>query len=207
MVPMYRPSATYLFLFGVLIVSSSLAGESLPTFFFPHDSDYILLEYTVVGSAFPLSRTPYLRIYGDGRVHVHRHSHLSRAGEYESHLSYEELDRLLVTLARDGLFEFDRRVVSAEIRAIREMERTSESSTGRLETIMTDTAVSTIRIRLNEYVPSRGGEPRTRVNMTVFWNGLRFDVKKFPEVDALQGLYRTVQRLDKLAKRIEWHEP
>ena len=200
---MPKTVAASLFLLLLFVAVPAVSDESLPTFRFPRDPSFVVLEYAVVGSATPPSSKPYLRIYGDGRVRVYRHENLHKPGFYETYISYERLDSLLVALARDGLLDFDRRDVAAEIRSTIERERSSLLSTGRLELIVSDAATETVRIRLDEYVPAHGGTARRDVNKTVFWNGLKYDAAKYPDVRALQGLHRSIQRLSRLAKHVE----
>jgi hypothetical protein len=68
--------------------------------------------------------TPLVRVYGDGRVVLHRAAYMKRAGHYELQLDDRELGALLAELA-GALQAFDPDEVADTVRAAEQRRRTA----------------------------------------------------------------------------------
>ena len=72
-------------------------------------ADEPVIEYNLVhGMLAQPDPVPLLRVYGDGRVHVHFPAYMKRAGDYELLLNQVELDELLRQLDDNGIMSFDK---------------------------------------------------------------------------------------------------
>lgn len=91
------------------ILAQGAAGSPTePKFMYTRDSDKPVLELSYSGGmiANP-DRTPFVRVYGDGRVLIHRPLYMKKAGDYTLKLSQKELDNLLATFAEEELLNID----------------------------------------------------------------------------------------------------
>ena len=126
---------------------------------------------------------PLLRVYGNGRVHVHYPAYMKKAGDYELQLSKPELDALIRDLANDGVIDFDKGKVLGRRK---QLEDQRHASTGILHHISDDTT-TVIDIRLEEYQRSSSTKRATNVNKRFIWKNLEHDARQFPETSEIQG--------------------
>ncbi len=139
---------------------------------------------------------PLLRIYGDGRVHVHYPAYMSRAGDYESHLSQSELTGLLRALAADGIMDFD----LASARTERGRLKAQQRAAGKFFHI-SDSTVTVIQVRLDEYQRGAATQRVFGLNRRFAWPDLPQDVRRFPTLPEITNANQAAQRLETLLDR------
>ena len=104
--------SVFLLLHGASGIAAGENGKpterTYPAFQYSETAAEPVIEYNLVHHmlAEP-DPEPLLRIYGNGRVHVHYPAYMTRAGNYELQLSQPELRTLLRALATDGIIDFD----------------------------------------------------------------------------------------------------
>lgn len=183
---------------GVSTIDVTCAAE----WFFSPDPDYLVLEYYVIGSAPDDATRPYLRLYGDGRVHVHRSQHRTKPGDYTIQLSDTELNGVLQTLVRHCVMEFDSATVKNEVKRAHDEH---VARTGTYPFATDGTAVS-LEINLELYIPAGTGEPIENFHHRVSWSDVEHTAELYPNLEALQGLRTAIHKLDALAERAA-HQP
>lgn len=149
---------------------------------------------------------PTLHIYGDGRVLVHYPPYMKRAGEYSTRLKRAELHRLLRSLARKGLVDFDPAAARRSIRRERAAERARAGRSGSAEGPelfeRSDAALTEIELRLSRYrAAGETGPARRNLHKKIAWRGLRDDAKRFRKLSAIQNLAAARNELRALMKR------
>ena len=103
-----------------------------PILEYARDADTVVILMEIYGDF--SDDIPELRIYGDGRVLVHRQT----VGDYEMYLSSQEIDVWLRYLYDLGILTFDRDNVKQavfEIRMVREAEALASGQTEFTDTI------------------------------------------------------------------------
>lgn len=122
-----------------------------------------------------LDETPLVRVYGDGRVHVHRPAYMRDAGHFEFRLAADELAALVAALEANGLTQFDRDAVRAARRAA-----TSDHF------VTLDATVTKIELNFARFASkSQAGGALER---TIEWADPAIDAERFPAIPALAGL-------------------
>jgi len=139
---------------------------------------------------------PALQIYGDGTVRVHRPAYRQQAGDYELRLAPGELQRLLDTLAADGVLDYD----DAATRQAKRTAEENERRAGRAFAV-TDTTRSIFEIRLDSYTPAGGRPPVARLNKVIRADNVQIDAERLPAVAALGALSRLERTLLQLETR------
>ena len=145
---------------------------------------------------------PVLRIYGDGRVLVHRMT----LDDHEMYLSNQEIDIWLRYLYDLGVLTFDRDAVKQKIFEIGMIRAAEAEARGQTEfpgpSGLSDAYPTVIEVRLKVFKPSGAGAQRVddythRLN----WMQPRFSAKDFPEVPELSDLAEATKALFDLTKR------
>jgi hypothetical protein len=126
---------------------------------------------------------PSLRIYGDGRVEVHRPAYMQPAGDFTLTLSPEDLNALVESLVSRRLVDFDADRVRGQTRAA---ERTFRAAGRPLHAVFDD-VVTTIEFRLEVYRPGSGPVQRD-VHKKISWSTLRADARRYPQLEEIQDL-------------------
>ena len=137
---------------------------------------------------------PLLRIYGNGRVHVHYPAYMTRAGNYELQLSQPELRTLLRALATDGIIDFDPAATRYQRQQFDAQQR---AATGTLFYI-SDSSDTVIGIRLNEYQKGPGTARVLNLKKRFIWPDLKQDARRFPRLREITNANKATQRLDTL---------
>ena len=188
-----------LFCVAVAIAVQSAGAQSAPDrtvgrLRYSTDPTTIVLSYQeIVGEFAAHTNVPLLRIYGDGRLLVHRPAFMSNAGDYQTHLSPAELDSLLASIDDAGLPEFDgpgtRRALKAAARQP-DLYYASDPST------------FVFGLNLQEYRPigTPAGVVAPPLKRSIEWRGLRADARRHPEIVALQKLAAVERQLHALAR-------
>ncbi|MFK7958268.1 MAG: hypothetical protein AB8B96_19385 [Lysobacterales bacterium] len=89
-------------LISLLTFCSMAVAQTLPTY--SASDDALLLEYDRYSLKIHRpDTTPLMRIYGSGRVQVYFSEFSPKAGLYETQLSADELDTLILQLSSNGL--------------------------------------------------------------------------------------------------------
>lgn len=179
------------------------ARDNLAGIFYPYDPEFIVLEYYRTGTATAGVPRPRLRIHGDGRAVVVRPDYMPRSGTFEKYLQQPDVLGLLQELARQGVLDFDKKRVTKEVRALQAKIWSSESSTRRRITRVSDAGSETLVVWLDQYDPANGSETRTDVRQRVGWVGLRTDVVNYPEINALADLQEALEAVKQLIEEIE----
>lgn len=85
---------------------------------FPNDPGYLLISYSLMQESLAVNdEVPLLRIYGDGRVHVHRPEYLKKSGDYEMYLTADELQTLCMQMMQKNIMAYRDRAVALDIEA------------------------------------------------------------------------------------------
>ena len=140
---------------------------------------------------------PLLRIYGNGRVHVHYPAYMTRAGNYELQLSQPELRTLLRALATDGIIDFDRAATGHQRQQLAAQQRAASGSL----IYISDSSDTVIDIRLNEYQKGPGTARVLNLKKRFTWSDLKQDARRFPQLREITNANNAAQRLETLLHR------
>lgn len=178
-----------------------LASETQPPkpFSYPASADFLVIERRSIMPLTPGTDGPWTRIYGDGRVEVHRPSYMKGGGEYQAWLSLADLDALLARMDKAGLMTFDIKAVTEKYL---QAERRRFEATGEIP-VVSDAGTNQLTIRLN-----RGSEDSSDQRVfvkTISWNALPRVVEWYSKIEELQAFNTTVETLRELARRV--HQP
>jgi hypothetical protein len=166
-----------------------------PTFKYSETAAEPVIEYNLVHHmlAEP-DPEPLLRIYGNGRVHVHYPAYMTKAGNYELQLSQPELRTLLRALATDGIIDFD----PAATRYQRQQLDTQQRAATGTMFYISDSSDTVIDIRLNEYQKGPGTARVLNLEKRFIWPDLKQDARRFPQLREITNANNAAQRLDTL---------
>ena len=172
--------------------ATAAPGDSHPWFTLAEDSSEPVIEYTLVHHLLRAGDPePLLRIYADGRVRVHLPTYMKRAGDYELHLSPEQLNELVRALARDGIMDFDPAMTRQQVASLRQQQR---EATGILRDI-SDATDTHIRVRLAAYRRKPASPRIDNLDKRFSWRNLEHDAKRYPQSTALQQADAGARRL------------
>ena len=174
--------------------SSAVSASEAPTIRYPAAAEFLVIELYPGGPGSAEGDAAFTRIYGDGRVHVHRPSFYRESGDFEAWLRLRDLDSLLRDFAADGILHFDLRAVK-ERRLVAEREQAEKE--GSVPGIA-DAATVTLTIRLDQYAPAGATDPTDDYWKTISWYALDEDAEWYPEIEPLVRLQRAVSRLEDL---------
>lgn len=160
-----------------------------PQFEYSRDADAIIVELSQdIGMLEDADPTPLLRIYGDGRVHVHYPVYMKRAGDYSMQLSEQEMRQLLSLLLGKGLIQFESEPVKKQMKDIDLARKQKKLATGEQVVVneRLDEATTNIRLALESYQDQSA--VMKNVVKEISWHGLLGSVKDYPEVEMIQNL-------------------
>ena len=159
------------------------AEKTHPAFKYSETAAEPVIEYNLVHDmlAEP-DPTPLLRVYGNGRVHVHYPVYMKKAGDYELQLSKPELNALIRELANDGIIDFDK---GKAIGHRKQLEAEQRAASGMLYHISDDTT-TVIDIRLDEYQKNNSSKRLTNLNKRFTWKNIEHDARRFPDMVEIQ---------------------
>ena len=150
--------------------------------------DAVVIEYDVESAIKKIDDTPLMRIYGDGRVHVHRQPYREGAGDYEMHLTEKQLADLLQLMHDNGALSFDTKSVAQDLRASKAARANSARSGRAVLTERSDVEVTIIRVNLDAYQASTNSARQSRVQKEIRCVDLRNNADEHPQVTALTDL-------------------
>ena len=125
---------------------------------------------------------PLLRIYGDGRLHVHRPPYLKNAGDYVLQLQPGELAELVRLIADRGIIDFDTAAAKQEQQQLRAARR---AASGRVYHV-SDATDTVIRIRLDKFQRTAASKSLTGFDRQITWRNLEMDARQFSSSARLQ---------------------
>jgi hypothetical protein len=147
--------------------------------------------------------TPFVRVFGDGRVVVHYPRYMKKAGDYTTTLSQEELEDLLRPFAEGRLLTLDEPRLAAMAGGVR-------STAGPTVSPSDHGVVANVQVRLERVRPEGAAAPLTNVDrrISVPTSTLRAAVRTpalaaaaRAEVEPLSDLAAGVRQLEALAER------
>ncbi len=172
-----------IFLASLLIVSATALAQTLPTY--STSDEVLLLEYDRY--SLKIERpdpTPLIRIYGSGRVQVYYSAFSPKAGLYETRLSINELNALIVQLSSNGL---DQNASTMLAESAEEASISARQSGGDLF-YSSDSTVSV----LNMFWDGAGEDP-------LIVDNLQQSQQRFPSITPIQDLAAIERQLLELA--------
>lgn len=169
-----------------------------PQFQFSAASAKPVVEYTLVHQMLAApDPEPLLRVYGNGRVHVHFPVYMKKAGDYELQLSPAELGSLIRTLARDGVIDFD---PAAARNTVQQLEEQRRESGGSLSYI-SDSTVTVIDIALDRYQSTPSTRAITNLRKKFVWKNLQHEARSYPQSQALRRAASSADKLHAFTNR------
>ena len=195
----------------ISILSAATAQAEDAKFGYKKDGKTVVVQMSYTGGmiANP-DTTPFLRVYGDGTVLVHRPKYHKAGGDYAFKLTDQELTALLTSMADNGVLAFN----AQEVQRLKKEDLKRRQDAARkaggammLSRVM-DAATTVVEVKLDSYTPAgKPGEKLSNVNKKVSWYAIRHDAQQFPTIKPIQGLSTAVGKLqalcrsDKLKKR------
>ncbi|MCH8205081.1 MAG: hypothetical protein IID09_07935, partial [Candidatus Hydrogenedentes bacterium] len=156
-----------------------------PILEYARDADTVVIMLDQVGAF--RDEVPLLRIYGDGRVLVHRQT----VGDYEMYLSSQEIDVWLRYLYDLGVLKFDQAGIKRAAREVHDARNAEAAARGkplRAFNSLIDVGPTIIEVRLKAFKPSGAGAQRVdNYTHRIAWTALRRSANKFPEVSDLSA--------------------
>lgn len=171
-----------------------------PQFHFSTNAAEPIIEYTQVHYmlADP-DPEPLLRIYGNGRVHLHQPGYMKRSGDYELWLNPKELNDLLISLSQDGILDFD----PAVARSHKQQLETRRRVTNGTMFYVSDTTETIINIRLDEYRRNSAYKGVVNMRKRFSWKNLEHDARNYPESELIRRAMAGEQKLRALINRTD----
>ena len=196
--------SVFLLLHGASGIAAEEKGKpterTYPAFKYSETAAEPVIEYNLVHRMLAKpDPVPLLRIYGNGRVHVHYPAYMTRAGNYELQLSQSELRTLLRALATDGIIDFDPAATRYQRQQFDAQQR---AATGTLFYV-SDSSDTVIGIRLNEYQKRPGTARILNLEKRFIWPDLKQDARRFPQLREITNANKAAQRLDTLLHRAD----
>ena len=186
---LHQPPSYTLLVTLLIVLCTPLPAETgnnqisqRPLFHFTAASPAPIIEFNLVHHMLTQQDPiPLLRIYGDGRVHVHIPAYMKRAGDYQMHLSGGQLDDLLLQLANKGIMDFDPAAVELQKHQL----ATARRAAGEELRHISDATDTLITVKLAQYQRNATGPLISGFNKQFRWRNLEFDAKNLPGSAAL----------------------
>jgi len=171
----------------------AMAGNPAPTFDYPRDPAYLVLQYTHTYDMIENQDTvPFMRVYGDGRVLIHYPVYMKRAGDYQLRLSDAELQQLLTRLDNAGILNLTTKAgesVQTQINA---------AATGLHE--VSDDTKTIIETHVSRISPTLNGTYAGQINTRVVMDNVEARASMYPGIPELQAIAVAEQHLQALTK-------
>jgi hypothetical protein len=168
-----------------------------PLFEYSRDPDTVVILFDLRGGL--REDVPVLRIYGDGRVLVHR----DIKQDFEMHLSDEEIQIWLRFLYDQGVLTFDAAIIrrsTAEIQRTQNLQRQSRGEPIASSTLV-DVGPTIVEVRLKAFkAPEIDAEQINDFSHAAIWIQPATSAKEFPEIPELARLAEAVDALRELTK-------
>lgn len=171
------------------------AEKTYPAFKYSETAAEPVIEYNLVHDmlAEP-DPEPLLRVYGNGRVHVHYPVYMKKAGDYEIQLSKPELNALIRSLADNGIIDFDH---GAAIAHRKQFEAQQRATKGTLYYV-SDATETVLDIRLGEYQRSASDKRVINLKKRFTWKNLELDARRDKNNRHIQSAAIGINKLDNL---------
>lgn len=154
------------------------APELQPVFLFSATPGEPVIEYYVVHHMLAQQDpVPLLRVYGNGRVHVHFPVYMKRAGDYEMYVNRVQLNDLLRQLADDGIMDFDYAAAKQEKQ---QLEAARRATSGEVFHV-SDASDTHININLAQYQRSAASPRISGFSRQFRWRNLNTDARRYPQ--------------------------
>jgi len=178
--------------------SAAPANGVLPQFQYSSQASTPIIQYNLVHDmiAEP-DAEPLLRIYGDGRVHVHIPAYMKNAGEFEIWLSRNELNAVILALSQDGVIDFDHSLARKDQSRLDAQRR---ATTGALLDV-SDVTETVIEVNLDRYQRNPASSPVNGMQKRFSWKKLQHDAKHYPESIAIQRAAASARMLHAVVQR------
>lgn len=174
------------------------ANDSEPQFEYSTQASTPVIEYTLNHEMLAeADAEPLLRIYGNGRVHVHVPVYMKNAGDYELHLNRNELDAFVSTLSRDGVIDFDRASTREKLRRLKVKKRATNGTLWEVS----DVTETVIQVNLNRYQRNAASTPVKDLKKRFTWKSLQMDSRRYPESNEVQRAAASAQMLHAVIRR------
>jgi hypothetical protein len=149
-----------------------------PVFHYSATASEPIIEYNLVhGMLAQPDPVPLLRVYGNGRVHVHFPAYMKKTGDYEMNVSPVELNELIRLLADDGIMDFDPHAARQEKQ---QLEAARRAATGELFHV-SDATDTVINVRLSQYQRAAASPRINQFHKRFRWRNLDIDARRYPE--------------------------
>ncbi|GMQ89558.1 MAG: hypothetical protein BMS9Abin09_1058 [Gammaproteobacteria bacterium] len=202
-----RPGFALQLCFFAFVVSAVLlspasraapANGMLPQFQYSTQASTTVIEYNLVHEmlAEP-DAVPLLRIYGNGRVHVHVPAYMKNAGDYEIQLKRNELDAIVLALSQDGVIDFDHSSIRKNLSRLNAQRL---AATGTLWQV-SDVTETVIEVNLDRYQRSPASTPVNGLKKSFSWKSLQLDARRYPESIAIQRAAASARMLHAVIQR------
>ena len=169
--------------------SKTLAGFSIS----PADSLPIIEYSRNVSMLEDQDIQPMLKVYADGRVHVHMPDYMKKAGDYEYQLPQSEIVALVRSLAKQGVMDFDRERVSLDKHAHdSKMKQKGEFH------YVSDSLETVVNIRLRNYQRTSTSVSQANFKKRFSWKNLEQDARYYKNNGSIQSANIAIKELDKL---------
>jgi len=180
---------------AMLLLAFAARAQSL--YDYPRSADYLVIEYTqIITMLENQDPTPLLRIYGDGRVLVHKPTHRSNAGDYEMQLSDAELQNILSSLEANGLFIYDHKnIAQLKQKSLQQALAGKQVVTSPVATMISDDTYTVIKINLGSYMPGLSGKAITNFKKEVSLKNIYWDAKDYPNLIELKNAASAKEQL------------
>ncbi|NRB71417.1 MAG: hypothetical protein HRU51_05820, partial [Xanthomonadales bacterium] len=155
--------------------------------------------------------TPRVRLFGDGRLLIHRPSYMKRSGTWETQIEPAEVDNFLQSVV-PTLFGFDDRSVRLDIES-REKKISSQRSGVKAMAVQGKSAKEILYARFDAPIsyfelnikafgrPGSGVLTSVSAPVYVAWEGLSLDLRRFPDQSMLKNLHAVESTVRSLEDR------
>jgi len=182
--PLFPRLGPLLVLALVPLGTATVAFSTTPTVSYETSPTVVVASLReVLGEMADADPGPSLRIFGDGRLEVHRPPYMQQAGDWTDQLSADEMQVVLGALVADGLLDLDAATARANLTAARHRARAAALAGEAPLLEASDTGVTTITLAV---------EGRSQ---TIVWRGLRADAFVNPDVREVQQARRAQETL------------
>ena len=177
------------------------------------DSSNLVLSYTeLLPELAEQDVTPRVRLYGDGRLLIHRPPHMKRSGTWETQLEPVEVDELLQSVV-PTLYGFDDRSLRLDLKAreksaasqrLQGTERVANGKQARgLLYARFDAPISYFELNVKAFGRSKS-DSQIRINAPIYvaWEGLALDLRRFPD----QAMLRNLNAVERTMRALERHQ-
>lgn len=134
-----------------------------------------------------------VRVYADGRVHVHYPVYMQNKGDYEYQMTHAELVALLKSLATRGMMEFDQ----ARAKGEKQAEEAKLRAKGQYFAV-SDAVESVVDIRLPAYQKSLLSPVQSNFSKRILWKNIEQDAKRYKNSPLVQSVAKAIGQLDSL---------